>query len=135
MSVKFFKNGKIMDVIEGKIYDASIIVEDGFIKEIGADLKCPEGAEIIDFNGGFVSPGLFNCHVHTIADLPKARDGRKMIASATVEAIENCQKYLRSGVTYVRDVGGSEYIDIDLRDAINAGKVEGPEMVVSEPGV
>ncbi len=131
MSIKFFKNGKIMDVIKGNIYDASIIVEDGFIKEIGADLKCPEGAEIIDFKGGFVSPGLFNCHVHTVADLPKARDGRKMIAAATVESIENCQKYLRSGVTYVRDVGGSEYIDIDLRDAINAGKVEGPEMVVS----
>ena len=131
MAVKFFTNGKIMDVINSNIYDASIIAEDGFIKEIGPDLKCPEGAEIIDFKGGYVSPGLFNCHVHTITDTPPAPGGRPTIALTTIESIENCKKYLRSGVTYVRDVGGSFYIDIDLRDAIREGKIDGPEMVVS----
>ena len=55
MAVKFFTNGKIMDVINSNIYDASIIAEDGFIKEIGPDLKCPEGAEIIDFKGDTAS--------------------------------------------------------------------------------
>ncbi len=130
MSVKVFINGRIMDVVKGEIHEASILTEDGIIKEIG-DIEIPEGAEVIDFGGNYVSPGLFNCHVHTVLETPAAMDGRPMIAAATIDGIENCRKYLRSGVTYVRDVGGSNYIDIDIRDAVNAGKIEGPEMVVS----
>ena len=130
MSVKVFINGKIMDVINSKIVEASILTEDGIIKEIG-DIEIPEGAEVVDFKGNYVSPGLFNCHVHTVLDTGKAADGRPLITAATIEGIENLQKYLRSGVTYVRDVGGSNFIDIDLRDAVKAGQVDGPEMVVS----
>ncbi|MBQ6356750.1 MAG: amidohydrolase family protein, partial [Solobacterium sp.] len=87
--------------------------------------------KVVDFKGNYVSPGLFNCHVHTVLDTGKAADGRPLITAATIEGIENLQKYLRSGVTYVRDVGGSNFIDIDLRDAVKAGQVDGPEMVVS----
>lgn len=131
MSVQYFTNGNIMDVVNEKIIKGSIIVEDGVIKEIGENIACPDGAEVIDFGGNYVSPGLFNCHVHTVLSTETGPDGRKKIAEATIGGIENCKKYLRSGVTYVRDVGGAEYIDIDLRDAINSGKIEGPEMVVS----
>lgn len=131
MSVKYFTNGNIMDVVNEKIYKGSIVVEDGIIKEVGENIACPEGAEVIDFGGNYVSPGLFNCHVHTVLDVPKAADGRHKIATATIKGIQNCQKYLRSGVTYVRDVGAADFVDIDLRNAINAGLVDGPEMVVS----
>ncbi len=131
MSVKYFTNGNIMDVVNEKIFKGSIVVEDGIIKEVGENVACPEGAEVIDFGGNIVSPGLFNCHVHTVLDCPTNPDGRKAIAETTLKSLDNLQKYLRSGVTYVRDVGGAEYIDVALRDNIKAGRIAGPEMVVS----
>ena len=60
MSVQYFTNGNIMDVVNEKIIKGSIIVEDGVIKEIGENIACPDGAEVIDFGGNYVSPGLFN---------------------------------------------------------------------------
>ncbi len=126
MSIKYFTNGKIMDVVNEKIYNGSIIVEDGIIKEVGENVPCPEDAEVIDFGGNVVSPGLFNCHVHTVMGSPT--DSRAM---KTIEGIKNCKKYIESGVTFVRDVGGDDYIDIDIRDAIKKGDIVGPEMVVS----
>jgi imidazolonepropionase-like amidohydrolase len=42
---------------------------------------------------------------------------------------------LLSGVTTVRNVGASGYSDVALRDAINAGDVIGPRMLVSGPAL
>lgn len=126
MSVQYFTNGNIMDVVNEKIIKGSIVVENGIIKEIGENITCPEGAEVIDFGGNTVSPGLFNCHVHTVMGNPGDSTAKK-----TIDAITHCKQYIESGVTYVRDVGGEEYIDIDIRDAINNGDIVGPEMVVS----
>jgi len=126
MSVKYFTNGKIMDVVNEKIYNGSIVVENGIIKEVGENVACPEGAEVVDFGGNVVSPGLFNCHVHTVMGKPGSSQAQK-----TIESIKNCKKYIETGVTFVRDVGGEDYIDIDIRDAIRNGDIVGPEMLVS----
>jgi imidazolonepropionase-like amidohydrolase len=49
----------------------------------------------------------------------------------TLRATENTRKTLLAGITTVRDVGSSDFIDVGLRNAINAGKIVGPRMLVA----
>src|SRR5262249_46453994 len=46
---------------------------------------------------------------------------------------KNARTTLLAGITTVRNVGASGYSDVALRDAINAGDVPGPHMIVSGP--
>lgn len=62
------KNGLVNDAINREPYIADIMVEDGKIKEIGLDLKVPEGTEILDVAGLQVYPGFVEAHCHTGLD-------------------------------------------------------------------
>lgn len=131
MSVKYFTNGNIMDVVNEKIYKGSIVVENGIITQVSEDVACPEGAEVIDFGGKTVSPGIFNCHTH-ICMSANPKDPRPTSdAQIAIQAIKACKEFVQSGVTFIRDVGGSNYVDIDIRDAAKKGDFVAPEMVVS----
>lgn len=58
------KNGKIMPMSGQILEEASILVVDGRIKEIGKDISIPEGAKIIDAEGKIVMPGFIDAHTH-----------------------------------------------------------------------
>lgn len=62
------KNGLVNDAINREPYIADILVEDGKIKEIGLDLKVPEGTGILDVAGLQVYPGFVEAHCHTGLD-------------------------------------------------------------------
>src|SRR5688572_5551796 len=47
--------------------DVSILIEDGRIREIGAVVRAPKHARIVDGKGKFVIPGLADMHVHTVS--------------------------------------------------------------------
>ncbi|MGI6440786.1 MAG: amidohydrolase [Peptoniphilaceae bacterium] len=58
-------------IINGKVYteDAilekgTVMIKDGKIEAVGADVQVPEGAEIIDAQGKMVTPGLIDPHSH-----------------------------------------------------------------------
>src|SRR5258708_12665971 len=46
---------------------------------------------------------------------------------------KNARLTVGAGFTTVRNVGGSGYTDVALRDGIDAGDIEGPHMLVSGP--
>ena len=58
------KNGMIHDAIQPESYQADIFIENGKIKEIGANLSVPEGVEIVDAEGLHVYPGFVEAHGH-----------------------------------------------------------------------
>ncbi|MBQ6933241.1 MAG: amidohydrolase family protein [Clostridia bacterium] len=57
-------NAKILTVTNGTIENGALLVEEGKIAGYGADIQIPEGAEIIDAKGGWLTPGLIDAHTH-----------------------------------------------------------------------
>lgn len=87
-----------------------------------------------DRSAACVTPGLVNAHVHlemsgepdTMGTLAAMGQNQRVLHAA-----QNAAKSLRAGVTTVRDVGSSYGISIDIRNAIDAGRIIGPRMSVA----
>jgi len=84
-----------------------------------------------DLAAACVTPGLVNAHVHLEAS--GEPDMMQAISTSTqnqrlLRAVENARKSVRAGVTTVRDVGSSNAIAQDVRDAIVQGRIPGPRM-------
>lgn len=50
--------------IEGEPFEGTVLIEDGTITALGADLEVPGGAEVVDAGGRWLLPGLVDAHVH-----------------------------------------------------------------------
>ena len=118
----------------GVLYDGSLAPP-----RRNADLTIEDGriAEIRDASGEFdleaacVTPGLVNAHAHLEANGEPDTMAAVLATTPTqrmLRAAENAAKALAAGVTTLRDLGASERLAIDLRDAIGAGRVPGPRI-------
>jgi len=131
------KAGKLLDVRTGKtLTKQAIVIEGGKIVSVGPDSGVAADAKVIDLSGKTVLPGLIDAHTHITFD-PKY--GYEQLAiSAPREALigaKNARITLLAGFTTIRNVGASDYTDIALRDAINAGDVPGPRIDASGPAL
>ena len=81
--MKAIVNGRVITVT-GQTYEkATVLIENGKIKAVAPDLPIPEGAEIIDAEGCWVTPGLIDCHTHICNfnepnSMPGMYDGNEM---------------------------------------------------------
>lgn len=132
--------GKVLDVRTGNYASDQIIwIEGDRIKAIGnaSDLtkKLPPGTKIVDLSSSTVLPGLIDCHTH-LTMTPYDSGPAGLHASYPRQALtgaRNARVTLEAGFTTVRNLGAYGYADIALRDAIKAGDVPGPRMLVSGP--
>ena len=127
--------GHVLDVKTGKLLsDQTVVVEDGKIVSVGAstDTKAPADAVRIDLPNATILPGLIDAHTHLTMD-PKFgyEELGVSIPRQTLTGAKNARITLEAGFTTVRNVGAAGYSDVALRDAINAGDVPGPRMLVS----
>jgi len=129
--------GHLLDVKSGKtLNDQTLVVEDGKIVSSGAsaEAKIPSDAVRIELPNATVLPGFIDSHTHLTMD-PKF--GYETLALSTsrqaLTGAKNARLTLLAGFTTVRNVGAKEFSDVALRDAINAGDVPGPRMLVSGP--
>ena len=122
-----YKNCTLIDGTGNEPINTSFTVEDGRIIEIGDNLKADKE---IDLDGKYIMPGLINSHVHItmepIGD-PFVLIMNESDAKAAIRGVKNLKKQLKSGTTYFRDLGASNGVDIDLRNAVNEGLIEGAE--------
>lgn len=133
---KKIKCGKMYDGLKPKLQEnMEILVEGKQIKEVGHNLPCPEGTEILDLSGLTVTPGLIDAHVHpeyfhwkdVYADTLFNSDGYRTLATATC-----ARKALLGGFTTIRSLGWfREAYELDVKRAIAEGYMEGARMVVS----
>jgi len=132
--------GRLLDVRTGKTLDDQIILVEGDrVKEIGpaADLagRLASATRVIDLSRYTVLPGLIDAHTH-LTFAPGSTSYRGLSISIPREALvgaRNARVTLDAGFTTVRNVGARGFADVALRDAINAGDVPGPRMLVSGP--
>jgi imidazolonepropionase-like amidohydrolase len=129
--------GHVLDVKTGKLLsDQTIIIEDGKIVSVGAsaEAKAPADAVLIELPNATILPGLIDAHTHLTMD-PKFgyEELGVSIPREALTGAKNARVTLQAGFTTVRNVGAAGYTDVALRDAINAGDVPGPRMLVSGP--
>jgi imidazolonepropionase-like amidohydrolase len=129
----------VLDVKTGKLLsDQTLIIEDGKIVSLGASssAKAPAGATVIDLPNATVLPGLIDAHTHLTMDPTFGYEELGIsVPRETLTGAKNARLTLQAGFTTVRNVGASGYSDVALRDAINAGDVPGPRMLVSGPAL
>lgn len=130
MSKKLFTNCHIVDVVNKTVAEGSILVEDGVITAAGDSAEAGD-AQVIDLEGKYVMPGLFNCHTHMCMPPDPAVQYGRSDAQITMLALKHLRQHLNTGVTFIRDVGGMNYIDIDIRNAAKKGEIVAPDMQVS----
>src|SRR5438093_10513142 len=119
--------GRLFDSKAGKMLTKQVVLLQGErITEVGpeAQIKIPAGAQVVDLSGATVLPGLIDAHTHMFNN-PKPGMSRE---TSTLLAIHNLQADLRAGFTAARDMSshGNGYADVDIRTAINEGRIDGP---------
>jgi imidazolonepropionase-like amidohydrolase len=113
-----------------------VVVTDGKIAGVGSGAAIPAGAEVIDFGDATLLPGFIDAHTHLTSmysdDYKQAALDylQKPIAEQALDATVNARVTLMAGITTVRDVGSSDYVDVGLRNAIRNRVVVGPRMLV-----
>jgi len=112
-----------------------VVLEGERITNVGPDgqVKVPAGALVIDLSQATVLPGLVDAHTHMF-NTPKPGMSRE---ASTLIAVHNLQADLRAGFTAARDMSshGNGYADVDIRNAINEGRIDGPRYQVSGRGI
>src|SRR5919109_1176555 len=116
----------------------AIVIEGNRIKSIG---PLPEDLahgdryhiQIIDAAGQWIMPGLIDGHCHLSFGFPQISGGPSTRGTTSpgfsvLRAARNAQQVLRTGVTSVAAPGGTWFNDVAIRDAIEAGLIEGPRI-------
>jgi len=133
--------GRLVDPAAGTISaNRVILVQDGKITAVGADIAIPQGAEVIDLSKLTVLPGLVDAHNHlalTYKEVPEHNvyyltyvlDSTPLRA---IQAVSNGIQMLSAGFTIVRDMGNNgNYADTALRVGIEQGWIPGPTIINS----
>jgi imidazolonepropionase-like amidohydrolase len=97
----FIQNATVLTVTHGNIEHGSILIRDGKIAAVGADLKAPDGATVMDATGQFVVPGIIDCHSHI------AVDGSVNEGAPAVSSMANIKDVLNpDDINIYRDLAG-----------------------------
>ncbi|HUV07183.1 MAG TPA: amidohydrolase family protein, partial [Spirochaetia bacterium] len=134
---------------EAPIVGGWMLLEDGIIKQIGGggasgskgSEETPvkgEADEVIDLSEFYVLPAFIDAHTH-LSIIPAEGNQLEQLrfpaGKAILRSISNIYKNLRSGVTTMRIMGQEHYIDVDIKNAVAQGLIQGPRLLVSGIGL
>jgi imidazolonepropionase-like amidohydrolase len=149
------KASRLLDPRTGNVLSpAAVLIEEGKIKEVGSPSQLqahsPAGVKTVDLGSATLLPGLIDSHTHLLLDVvapaeaERARRGNGGFVPGQLLAIvespgkrlllgaQMAREDLESGITTVRNLGHSGIDgDVELRDAINAGRLVGPRILAS----
>ncbi|NIR46508.1 MAG: amidohydrolase, partial [Gemmatimonadetes bacterium] len=106
----------------------AIVVRDGMIAWVGAAeaLEVPAEAEVLELADHTVLPGFVMLHEHMFYPAGDAHYNELVVSFPRL--------YLAGGATTIRTGGSmSPYADLNLAQAIEAGRVAGPDIHVTGP--
>jgi len=102
--------GRIVPVIGDVIENGTVLVTDGMITEVGADVAVPDGTPVVDARGSWVLPGFIEAHGHVGVH----EEGEGWAGSDSNELTEPV-------TAHVRALDAINPADLGFRDAISGG--------------
>jgi len=126
MTDLYLTNGFVIDCVtdEPVPFSATVVLTDGRIEEVysaneGPLPDLPPEADVIDLDGRYLMPGLWDSHCHPGGMIP---DPHRVTAfetepERTLRAVRNTMTALDVGVTALRSAGEASFIDVALREA------------------
>ena len=132
--------GALLDVENGEVLEQQVLVVEGdriVATGTAGSVDVPADAHEIDLRHATVLPGLLDGHVHLTSrhDVHGYRRLGISTPRAAITGAANARITLDAGFTTVRNVGAPGFADVALRDAIEAGEIPGPRMMVSGPSI
>ncbi|MGH3562832.1 MAG: amidohydrolase family protein, partial [Mycobacterium sp.] len=124
----------VWDGISDSVLPRQVLVVEHRIQAIGDAIEAPTDAQVVDLPGHTLTPGFIDCHTHVAVTPPLSP--ALAADSSTAKALKSLpvlRDLLMNGFTTVRDLGCGDldYPTIDLRDAVAAGIVDGPRLLVA----
>jgi len=143
-SLRLIKAGRLIDVGTGRVLENQGILIDGErIRSVGplndVQKSAPPGTTVVDLSKATVLPGLTDCHTHILlqGDITTADYDEQVLKESipyrTIRATVAARTGLMNGFTTMRDLEteGAMYADVDVKQAINRGVIQGPRMFVA----
>lgn len=135
MTATLIENTRVFDSVgEGTVHTAIAFTDKiealGSAAAAWADRR--SDVTRIDGAGKTILPGLIDAHCHISFDEPHSNDElffHRREGLAAIVAAHNVRKVLRAGVTSLFDADTIFSVSLDVRDAIEGGLVEGPNMM------
>jgi imidazolonepropionase-like amidohydrolase len=107
----------VIDVADGRIVpNSTVTIRGKTIASVAQNSAPPAGAQIVDGQGKFVIPGLWDMHAHM-----------EMTGESSL------QLYVANGVTGIRDMGSALDLILNLQEATASGRTVGPQIVAAGP--
>ena len=132
------RNGTLIDGASNTAtQNEAVVIEGNRIHSVGdlppyVNLE-DDDVDVIDASGRWIMPGLIDAHCHLSFGYPQmpgipSAQGTTSPGFSTLRAARNLGKILSSGVTSIACPGGTWFIDVALRDAVEAGLIVGPRI-------
>jgi imidazolonepropionase-like amidohydrolase len=140
--VQALKFARVVDG-NGMVTPGGVIIVSGdtVLRVQDARASIPRDAKVVDLTKYSAVPGMIDVHTHITysydpeSGLDPWNQGRRELDVIRKFQLENMRHTLESGVTTIRDLGASNYVDIALRDSVNRGVYVGPRMFVAGVGL
>jgi len=118
-------DGEDMQLITGK----SLVLKGNKIEGLVPDTWAEDGyVNIIDGKGGYLTPGLIDCHWHTMLGLSPDKILNKPKTYIAAVAVKESERLINRGITSIRDAAGDV---MGIQQAIDEGISVGPRIYPS----
>jgi imidazolonepropionase-like amidohydrolase len=127
----------LLDLAAGELLpERAVLMEGERVAGVVAAHDIPTDVPVRDLPDLTVLPGLVDCHAHLVGEEDSGHGYTELLtrtgAQEAMTGVRNARDTLRAGFTSVRDVGTYRaFVDVALRDAIEAGWTPGPRMMVA----
>lgn len=132
------KAARLFDSVSGKLEEPGVVVvAGGKIQAVGGAATIAENAQVIDLGDVTLLPGFVDAHVHLDGEpsdnwYEDSYQGiMRFPAEQALFSAHYAKVTLEAGVTTVRDLGSFNYVSLGLRNAIKAGKIPGPRLLIA----